>query len=143
MKKTFQLFTVFCFFVESLFCAEARVLNPVPGTWANKQILVVDSPSSSSVYYSLSGEDPETSGIAYDGPVLIDLDGNVSVSVAIIDKNGEKQLEKIEYKVSPASLPEEEKAGSFVETINLNGSVDYNCGDVFSIPSSLDRKSVV
>ena len=105
MKKTFQLFTVFCFFLESLFCAETRVLNPVPGTWANRQILVVDSPSSSSVYYSLSGEDPETSGIAYDGPVLIDLDGNVSVSVAVIDKDGGKQLEKIEYNVSSAPLP--------------------------------------
>ena len=138
MKKTFQLFTVFCFFLESLFYAESWVLNPVPGTWANRQILVVDSPSSSSVYYSLSGEDPETSGIAYDGPVLIDLDGNVSVSVAVIDKDGGKRLEKIEYNVSSAPLPEEEKAAAFVETINLNSSVDYNCGDVFSIPPSLE-----
>ncbi len=138
MKKTFQLFTIFCFFLESLFSADARVLNPVPGNWANKQILVVDSPVSSSVYYSLSGEDPETSGIAYDGPVLIDLDGDVSVSVAIIDKDGKKQLEKIDYKVSSASLPEDENATTFVEKINLNSSIDYNCGDVFSIPSSLE-----
>ncbi len=138
MKKTFQLFTIFCFFLESLFSADVRVLNPVPGNWANKQILVVDSPVSSSVYYSLSGEDPETSGIAYDGPVLIDLDGDVSVSVAIIDKDGKKQLEKIDYKVSLASLPEDENATTFVEKINLNSSIDYNCGDVFSIPSSLE-----
>ena len=138
MKKTFRLFTIVCFFLESLFYANAQVLNPVQGTWANKQVLVVDSPSSSSVYYSFSGEDPETSGIAYDGPVLIDLDGDVSVAVAIIDKNGGKQLEKIDYKVSPASLPEEQDACKFVESINLSGMIDYNCGDVFSIPASLE-----
>lgn len=138
MKKTFWLFTIVFFLLESVFYANAQVLNPVQGTWANKQVLVVDSPSSSSVYYSLSGEDPESSGIAYDGPVLIDLDGDVSVSVAVIDKSGNKQLQKIDYKVSTASLPDDEDACKFVETINLSGAIDYNCGDVFSIPSSLE-----
>lgn len=138
MKKTFQLFTVAFFFFQSLFYAGAQVLNPVEGVWANKQVLVVSAPASSSVYYSLSGEDPETSGIAYDGPVLIDLDGAVSVSVAVVDKDGEKKLEKIDYKVASASLPENEDARRFVETINSSGAVDYECGNVFSIPSSLE-----
>lgn len=138
MKKGFQLFTIIPLFLMFRLSAESRVLNPVKGTWANRQVLVVDFPASDSVYYSLSGEDPETSGIAYDGPVLIDLDGDVSVSVAIIDKDGNKRLEKIDYKVSPASLPEDSEACKFVETVNLNGIVDYNCGDVFTVPASME-----
>lgn len=138
MKKTFQLFTVAFFFFLPLFYAGAQVLNPVNGTWANKQVLVVSAPASSSVYYSLSGENPETSGIAYDGPVLIDLDGAVSVSVVVVDKNGGRKLEKIDYEVASASLPEDEEARRFVETINSSGTADYECGNVFSIPSSLE-----
>lgn len=113
-------------------------MNPVNGTWANKQILVVNLPDTSNAYYSLSGEDPETSGFAYDGPVQIDLDGEVKVLVAIIDKAGNKTLEEVSYKVEAASLPEEENAFHFLETISSKGLIDYSTGEVFSIPASLD-----
>lgn len=135
MKKQFSIIAAFLFILSS---ASSQIMNPVKGTWANKQILVVDFPDNCNAYYSLSGEDPETSGFAYDGPVLIDLDGDVKVTVAVIDAAGNKTLEEVSYKVSAASLPEEESAARFIETISSVGIVDYATGDVFSIPASLE-----
>lgn len=138
MKKLFQLFSVIFFLFilnTSLF---AVVLNPVQGTWANKQVLVVDVPSFYSVYYSFDGQDPESSGIAYDGPVLLDLDGNVNVTVAVIDSEGNKKLERIEYTVDSSSVLQDEKAAEFVESFNSTGIIDYTAGSVISIPNSLE-----
>lgn len=115
----------------------AQVVNPVPGTWANMQTLVIDLPDTSNAYFSLSGEDPETSGLAYDGPVLLEMEGDVSVNVVIIDKDGNKTSENINYTVLKASLPEEETQRNFIEKIIASGAIDYSCGDVLTIPGSL------
>ena len=69
MKK-FVTVLAFLFAVCSAFAQ--RIISPVPGTWANKQCLVLNTTDGSECFYSYSGTDPLTSGFAYDGPVLID-----------------------------------------------------------------------
>lgn len=138
MKILNRLFTFLILSLISSAAYSQYIVNPVPGTWANKQVLVVNAPAENSVYYSLSDEDPEKSGIAYDGPALIDTDGDVSIVVAVIDEKGKKTLEKVEYKVKPVSLPENEEAYNFIENITAAGFIDYSAGDVFTIPSSLE-----
>ena len=79
MKKFFGiLFTVFC---STLLWAQIKIISPVPGTWANKQMLLIDTEDGADYFYSLNGENPEVAGFAYDGPVLIDLTGDITVKV--------------------------------------------------------------
>lgn len=138
MKKTNFIFSFIVFILFSFYAYSEHIVNPINGIWANKQVLVVTSSKESNVYYSLSGEDPETSGIAYDGPALIDAEGKVSIVVAIIDKDGNKTLEKVEYEVKPAQTPENEDAYNFIQNASLTGFLDYSAGDILSIPKSLE-----
>ena len=78
------LIFILFFFTMPVF---SQILSPVSGKWSNRQLLVIDVPAGSTAFYSINGESPEKSGFAYDGPVLIDLDGEVVVNVSIIDKN--------------------------------------------------------
>ena len=55
-KKSFGL-KVIIFALTGFFpflCAAQEVISPSDGVWANRQILVIDVPSGSSAYYSLS-----------------------------------------------------------------------------------------
>lgn len=138
MKKTNFIFSFVIFILFSFSAYSEHILNPISGIWANKQVLVVNASKESNVYYSLSGEDPESSGIAYDGPALIDAEGKVSIVVAIIDKNGNKTLEKVEYEVKSAQNPENEDAFNFIQNASLTGFLEYSAGNVLSIPKSLE-----
>lgn len=136
MKKNCLLFTLLIFFLSPFF--SEGIINPVPGKWGNKQVLVVDSPSTASVYYSLSAEDPEKSGIAYDGPALIDMAGNVLINVAVVEPDGKKSVYKVNYTVDECNLPDDEEAHSFLEENILRGAIDYSAGEELIIPSSLE-----
>ena len=92
MKK-FAL--IFLFLIVSFNGFSQEIINPSQGKWANKQVLVLDVPAGGNVFYSLNGSNPETSGFAYDGPVLIDLTGDIKLSVVIINHDGEKTTKDI------------------------------------------------
>ncbi|MBD5411929.1 MAG: hypothetical protein HDR51_04185 [Treponema sp.] len=135
-KKTFcAIFTVFfCIFIAF----SQSVINPVSGTWANKQVLVLDVPVGATAYYSLSGNDPESSGFVYDFPVLLDVAGDVLLKVAVVRADGSKFMRDILYTVHSAEYPEETSALNFVKTCEQNGLEEYVVGSEFSIPSSLE-----
>lgn len=137
-KKILKIVSLFAFvlFVPSLFWAQ--IISPESGTWANRQLLIVDVPEGGNVFYSLNGTDPERSGFAYDGPVLIDLDGEVSVNVSIIDKKGNRTSRKISYVVKELELPAEKKSAEFLTAVTSSGIVEYLPGESFSIPSELE-----
>ncbi len=116
----------------------SQVINPVSGTWSNRQLLVVDVPPEGNAFYSLNGADPERMGFAYDGPVLIDLSGEVSLSVSIIDKFGNKIAKRISYTVTDSPLPKDEKSAQFIKEVQQRGVIDYSAGDTFSIPTTLE-----
>lgn len=136
MKKNFRVLAFISIFISASFLS-AQVINPVEGTWANMQTLVIDLPETSNAFFSLSGEDPEASGLAYDGPVLLEMEGDVTVNIVIVDENGNKTFQKVNYNVKKVSLPENEAERNFIESVIASGIVDYSCGDVFSIPESL------
>lgn len=129
MKK---IFTILFLLVFS-FClyAEIKVLSPVSGNWANKQMLFIDTSDGGDYFYSLNGEDPEIAGFAYDGPVLIDMTGNITVKIS----RGFEEKTEINFSVKPA-YPEEDDQRSFVYTFFDTGILNYFAGSEISIPQS-------
>lgn len=76
------------------------ILSPVPGTWSNYQSLILDVPPDAVAFYSFTGEDPLYSGFAYDGPVLIEKDGPVTLRIATVAKDDSSMEQTIAYSVS-------------------------------------------
>ncbi|MBS7260274.1 MAG: chitobiase/beta-hexosaminidase C-terminal domain-containing protein [Treponema sp.] len=130
MKKFFGiLFTVFC---STLLWAQIKIISPVPGTWANKQMLLIDTEDGADYFYSLNGENPEVAGFAYDGPVLIDLTGDITVKVT----RGFEERTEIKFSVEPY-YPEENDCRTFVYSFFETGILNYFSGSEINIPSKL------
>ena len=77
------------------------IVSPRSGTWMNKQPLVLEVPESCEVFYSFSGSHPMESGFAYDGPVMLDAEGDVSVRIALVFPHGDAMIYTIDYSVQP------------------------------------------
>ena len=133
MKKLIFLL-IFSIFSFAAF-AQLKVISPIEGTFANRQMLVIDTGDSGDFYYSLNGSDPETSGFAYDGPVLIDLDGPVELRVAKAGKI--KQEVTVKYTVLPDNAGTA-SFGSFVSSFFDTGLLNYTSGSILSIPPELN-----
>lgn len=137
-KKVFIL-TLFLLPLLSLYSQIMQ--NPLPGVWANKQVLLLSLPEGSTAFYSLSEEDPETYGLIYDGPVLLDVTGDVSLTVLVTDKEGKKQRLTTQYSVK--AVEESSKVLNtnqervFMNTLNSALYLDYTAGDELTLPSSL------
>ena len=84
MMKKLSLFLITILFSLTPLMAEIKILSPVAGVWANKQMLVIENSEEGDYFYSLDGSDPESFGFAYDGPVLIDLTEQVKLNVSIV-----------------------------------------------------------
>lgn len=115
------------------------IISPVPGTWGNRQPLVVNVPDGWDVYYSVSGSDPLLFGFAYDGPSLIDQEGDVHLKITALDRTGRRYDYNIDYSVK--KFAQLDKAGTwteaqrkFVLAISMNPVRKYTAGSVFSIP---------
>ena len=135
-KNIFFALSLFSFFAAALF-AEVTVVNPVPGNFANAQTLVIESNADEEIYYSFSGADPLSSGFAYDGPVLLDVTGNVELRVAVISKDLSHSEIVVRYAVSPAETtnPEHEEFLSAFESVPI---FEYVVGEKISIPFTLE-----
>ena len=138
MKK---LFFLLIFAVFSVLCfAQIKVISPIEGTYANRQMLVIDTGATADsldcgdYYYSLDGSDPQTFGFAYDGPVLIDLDGPVELRISKAGKV--KQEVNVKYTVIPDNALTTQY-GSFISTFFDSGILNYTSGTILSIPSEL------
>lgn len=115
-----------------------RIISPVPGTWANKQALVLDTSGGAEYFYSYSGTDPLTSGFAYDGPVLIDATGDVTVRVLYV--NGEERDElTVSYTVSEyaSAFAEGSAEKTFISKVSENPLILYRYGGAVQIPETL------
>lgn len=134
-KCVFFAISFFSFFAASLF-AEVVVVNPVPGNFANAQTLVIEANYGEEIFYSFSGTDPLASGFAYDGPVLLDVTGNVELRVAVISKNLEQSEIKVSYSVAPSVMQNPEHS-SFFSAFEKEPLFEYAAGEKISIPFSL------
>ena len=129
---------VLAFLLTTCLLSAQRILSPVPGTWSNKQSLVLDVNDGSECFYSYSGTDPLVSGFAYDGPVLIDATGDVTVRVVSI--NGEKKEElTVSFTVQESENPFEADTleNAFIEKICESPMVVYSFGAAVQIPTRL------
>lgn len=131
---TFFLFS-FCF------AYEIDVLSPKKGEWANKQMLVInDFPNpDGDFFYSLDGSDPQSFGFAYDGPVLIDVTGDIQLKIAYIDKAGTVSKKEVLFSVNPIQEDtiQDTEYRNFIQIFNSSGIVNYTSGSDFSIPKQL------
>lgn len=115
-----------------------RIISPVSGTWSNKQCLILNTGDGSECYYSYSGTDPLTSGFAYDGPILIDAVGDVTLRV--VSLNGDKKEElSVSFTVqeSSGSFAENSQERDFLEKVNGNPVLVYTPGASIQIPEKL------
>ena len=133
--KKIVLFSIilFCISLKSF----SQVLNPVFGTWANKQSLVINLLPTQIAFYSFNDQNPESSGFAYDGPVLLDVEGNVKLNVVIINEDEKKDFYVVNYSVKEQNLPNDEDSYKFLSKIKNSSIYEYSSGDVLSIPQKL------
>ena len=131
---------VICFFLAFALNAQSagsstiKVLSPVEGNWCNKQMLIIDNDDNGEYYYSLNGADPEAFGFAYDGPVLIDLTGEITLR---IKKVGKKKIEtKINFTVHQDEAINTPYR-SFIESFYDSGVYNYTSGTELEIPDDL------
>ena len=99
MKKR-VCFIVLSALVFAAVSADVKIVNPVKGVWANKQLLVLELSEGENAYYSLNGSDPRESGFAYDGPVALDVSGDVEVRIASVDASGAFREYRVSYTLS-------------------------------------------
>lgn len=140
MKKTagfvkIIFFSVF-FAVMQMICAQ-EIINPSEGTWANRQVLVLDTGTEFNAYYSLNGDDPESSGLAYDGPVILDVSGSVKLSVVFVNFTGRKIRKELAFYIEDSEPPAVPDAADFIQKFP-NGMINYVTGTELEIPSSLE-----
>ena len=135
MKKRFLTVIIILLALLPL-TAEIKLLSPVEGIWANRQMLVIDNSSGGDLFYSIDGADPETFGFAYDGPVLLDVAGDVQLNVTHINNSGEKERVSVSYTVKPDNADKTEYK-NFVQTFFDGGILNYSAGSELIIPQGL------
>ena len=136
MKKC-VCFIVLTALVFAAVSADVKIINPVKGVWANKQSLVLELSEGESAYYSLNGSDPRESGFAYDGPVALDVSGDVEVRIASVDASGVFREYRVSYTVAPVPFPASYSMSAVGDAV-ASGILDYTAGDVLSLPPELD-----
>lgn len=129
------LFAVFSVLSAPVF-SEIRIISPEEGSWCNTQSLVIETTEGEDVYYSFSGADPLTSGFAYDGPVMLDVCGDVELRVVSIDKNAKRRNLKVNYSVELLSSENEENK-TFIDELSKAPVIEYASGDRLEIPFNM------
>lgn len=137
MKKFFKAFFSFLFISSTVgLNAEVKFISPIKGTWANKQMLVIEQEPDSEYFYSLDGSDPETFGFAYDGPVLLDVTGKINLKVSHNYYDGRKETAAVDFTVNPDPALEK-PYGDFIQSFYDIGIINYSSGAALDIPSNL------
>ncbi len=112
MKKNFRKFVILFLSVFFIFPAAAQrtytikktlpkavVISPVEGSFSNYQALILSVPDDCNAFYSFTGSDPLISGFAYDSPVIIERNGDITLRIATVSKNNESTEQVIHYSV--------------------------------------------
>ena len=145
MKKFLPVFFLFLFSVIFIFPSAAQrtytikktlpkalVISPVEGHFSNYQALVLSVPEDCNVFYSFTGSDPLISGFAYDSPVIIERNGDITLRIATVSKNNESTEEMIKYSVDLA--PSQEKF--YTESLT-NPLLLLNSSNPLDIPENM------
>lgn len=136
MKKSLLFALLVSIFSCNLLFAEINLISPIQGQWANKQMLVIDNSADGDYFYSIDGSDPEKFGFVYDGPVYLDMTGNVTLKVVHIAATGKKESATVDYSVTVDSAYDTSYR-DFVKTFIDSGIINYSAGAKFVIPENL------
>lgn len=134
-KSLFVLLVVFFLSANSIF-AQIEMISPVEGIWANKQMLVIENKSDGDFFYSVDGSDPEAFGFAYDGPVLLDVNGVVKLNITHIRSNKTKETASVTYSVCEDDASKTNYS-DLVKTFYDSGILNYSAGAKLKIPENL------
>ncbi len=132
-KKLLSVFIILLGILAAPLTAEITLLSPCEGVWANRQMLVIDNSEGGDFFYSIDGADPETFGFAYDGPVLLDVAGQVQLNVTRITAGGKKENTSVAFTVQPDNASKTEYK-NFVQLFFDSGILNYSAGSELSIP---------
>ena len=103
-RKNLSRFIFFCFLLFSLssfiFADNSYILSPVEGQWSNYQSIIIDVPEGATAFYSFTGDNPLYSGFAYESPVLLELEGDINLKVAILNKDDTVIEESVNFSVN-------------------------------------------
>ena len=132
-KKLLSVFIIILGILAAPLTAEITLLSPCEGVWANRQMLVIDNSEGGDFFYSVDGADPETFGFAYDGPVLLDVAGEVQLNVTRITGGGKKENASVSYTVLPDDASKTDYK-NFVQTFFDGGILNYSAGSELVIP---------
>lgn len=135
MKKNHFIAAVFALFITFPLFSQINFLSPLKGEWANKQMLIIDS-ASGDYFYSIDGSDPESFGFAYDGPVLLDVTGDIELKVSHIYPDGKKEAASVNFSVK-GDTGRDTDYRPFIQMFYDSGLLNYSAGSVLSIPSEL------
>lgn len=135
MKK-FLFFCLSIFTITFSLCADIKLISPAEGEWANRQMLVIDNSGGGDYFYSVDGANPETFGFAYDGPVLLDVEGEVKLNVTRLAAGGKKETASVNFKVTPDNASKT-SYHDFVQTFYESGLLNYSAGSEIVIPANL------
>lgn len=131
--------SIFGFLLLNLSCClfAQRVISPVSGVFANRQSLVLDLSDGAEAYYSYSDSNPLVSGFAYDGPVLIDTAGAVSLRVIVLADAKQEEYE-IHYTVDEIQNPfaPESAEGVFIDSVTAENVLLCSGENAIDIPES-------
>ena len=137
MKKKSVSLALFIFgFISQFVFADVEFLSPIPGKWGNKQMLIINNDSEGDYFYSIDGSDPEKVGFAYDGPVLLDITGDVELRVTHIAVDGAKDYGTVKYSVT-ANDGKNKNYSDLISKFYDTGVYEYNIQGPVSIPSDL------
>ena len=132
-KKLLSAFIIILGILAAPLTAEITLLSPCEGLWANRQMLVIDNSEGGEFFYSIDGADPETFGFAYDGPVLLDVVGNVQLNVTRIFSGGKKEDASVSFTVQPDDASKSDYK-NFVQLFYDSGIFNYSAGSQLVIP---------
>ena len=131
-------------FVSLIACVSAfsfsrqNIISPIEGEFANRQPLVISKSPDQDIYFSLTGSDPLYSGFAYDGPVLIDMTGNIDLKITAVSQNGSTESYEIKYSVKTDALSEySPEQAEFLRKISERPVQRLVPGESFSFPSGI------
>ena len=134
-KKNLWIISILIFLNFSL-SAQIKILSPLKGKWANPQMLLLENFNDGEVFYSVDGSDPSAFGLAYDSPVLIDAEGEITLKIVHVFKDGRKEDYEVQYEVD--SEPAQDSSYSeFIKSFYDTGVINYSAGTEFVIPSNL------
>lgn len=115
-----------------------RIISPVGGVFANRQSLVLSLEEGEEAFYSYTNTNPLNSGFAYDGPVLIDIDGDVELRLVIVSGSVQESY-TVRYSVSESNpFAEGSFEKKFIDTVSLENVLLCTGANIINIPRSLE-----